>query len=270
MTSRSDVAPVPPRPGPAWSGYAQRSGPALALGIIVLIAWQSWVSLGEVPLSIMASPSQVVDALWVNRSLLVMHAVPTILHTLSGFLLSVVIGVAGAALIVHVPPLRSLLYPLAIVLQVTPKEAIAPLLILWLGAGDLPRLLLAFLIAFFPIFINALAGFQRVDEDLLRLVRLLRATPWQVFYRVRLPAAAPQILGGMKISITLAVIGVVVAELVAGRRGLGYLLLFSTGRRDMATSLAIMAMLVVVGLVLYALLLLAERRVIYWTGDAQR
>jgi NitT/TauT family transport system permease protein len=247
-----------------WSAYVQRAAPALTIGIIGLIGWQVWVSVSRVEVSIMASPAQVASTLWLSRQLLFEHAGPTVLHTIGGFLLSVVLGVGAAAVIVHLPIARSVLYPLAVALQVMPKEAIAPLLILWLGSGDLPRLLLAFLIAFFPIFVNALAGLQQVSDDLLRLVRLLRASQWQIFYQVRLPAAAPHIFSGMKISITLAVIGVVVAELVAGRRGLGYLLLFSAGRHDMASSLAVLAILAVVGLALYSLVLLAERLVVYW------
>jgi NitT/TauT family transport system permease protein len=247
-----------------WPASLSRPAPALTVGIIGLLVWQVWVSVSRVEVSILASPAQVAGTLWLSRQLLLEHAGPTILHTIGGFLLSVVLGVGAAAVIVHLPIARAVLYPLAVTMQVMPKEAIAPLLILWLGSGDLPRLLLAFLIAFFPIFVNALAGLQQVSDDLLRLVRLLRASSWQIFYQVRLPAAAPHIFSGMKISITLAVIGVVVAELVAGRRGLGYLLLFSAGRQDTAASLAVLTILAVVGLVLYGLVLIAERLVVYW------
>jgi NitT/TauT family transport system permease protein len=125
-------------------------------------------------------------------------------------------------------------------------------------------LLLAFLIAFFPMVINTVVGLRSVDRDVLRFTRSLSCSPSQLFFKIEAPWALPYLFAGMKISVTLAVIGVVVAELVAGRSGLGYLLLFASSKIDMAFTFAILLVLAALGFLLFGVITLAERRLIYW------
>ncbi|MFQ5913697.1 MAG: ABC transporter permease [Nitrospinota bacterium] len=196
--------------------------------------------------------------------LLAAHAWPTLSQTLLGFSLSVLGGIVLGWAIVKVRVLYDALYPLIVVLQVLPKESLAPLLILWLGAGSLSRLMLAFLTAFFPMVINTILGLRSLQPEMRRLARSLSCKWWQLFWKVEFPWSLPFVFAGMKISITLSVIGVVVAEIVAGRNGLGYLLLFASSRMNIAFSLAILLVLAILGLILFGVILFAEKRLIYW------
>ena len=148
--------------------------------------------------------------------------------------------------------------------QIVPKVAVAPLLVVWFGLGGTSRLLLAFLIAFFPMVINTATGLTSVDEDFVRMARAYMGSRWQIFTKIRLPHALPLIFGGMKISITLAVIGVVVAEFVAAQRGIGYLIVMANGLLDTPLMMAAITALSVMGLALYGVVAIVERAVIYW------
>jgi NitT/TauT family transport system permease protein len=155
-------------------------------------------------------------------------------------------------------------YPVIVVLQVIPKEALAPLLVLWFGAGTLSRIILAFLIAFFPMVINTALGVRGLDQNMRSYATSLLCSKWQFFSKVEFPSALSSIFAGMKISVTLSVIGVVVAEIVAGRDGLGYLLLFASSRLDMGFSLAILLVLALWGGALFAVIAWLETRVVRW------
>jgi NitT/TauT family transport system permease protein len=146
--------------------------------------------------------------------------------------LSVVGGVLVAVLITYSTIMRKGFYPVIIVSQVIPKISIAPLFIVWFGTGTMSGLLLAFLVAFFPMTINAAMGFQAVDEDIHRMARTFMGTRWQIFWKIRMPNALPYIFAGMKISITLAIIGVIVSEFVASQEGIGYLIKLAGGLLD--------------------------------------
>jgi NitT/TauT family transport system permease protein len=151
-----------------------------------------------------------------------------------------------------------------VVSQVIPKVSIAPLFIVWFGTGTMSCLLLAFLIAFFPMTINAAMGFQSVDEDIDKMARTFMGSRWQIFWKIRLPNALPYIFGGMKISITLAIIGVIVSEFVASQQGIGYLIKLAGGLLDTALMLGAITILSIAGLVLYGLIAAAEKRAVYW------
>ena len=160
-------------------------------------------------------------------------------------------------------------YPLIVVSQIVPKVAVAPLFIVWFGLGDLSRLLLAFLIAFFPIVINTTAGLTSVDDDIVRMARAYMGSRGQIFFKIRLPHALPLIFAGMKISITLAVIGVVVAEFVAAQRGIGYLIVMANGLLDTPLMMAAITVLSVMGLALYGAIAALERLVVYWQPQTE-
>jgi NitT/TauT family transport system permease protein len=165
--------------------------------------------------------------------------------------------------------LRRGFYPVIVVSQVIPKIAIAPLLVVWFGTGTMSCLLLAFLISFFPMTINAAMGFQSVDEDIQRMARTFMGTRWQIFWKVRMPNAMPYIFAGMKISITLAIIGVIVAEFVASQEGIGYLIKLAGGLLDTPLMLAAITVLSIAGLALYWLIAVAEGRAVYWQPPAE-
>ncbi|OLD64519.1 MAG: hypothetical protein AUI47_05545 [Acidobacteria bacterium 13_1_40CM_2_68_5] len=248
------------RPEVVWKRY----GSSIVFGLIVLFAWELGCRFFSVRPSLLPAPTAVARRFLEESDLLGQNVLPTLSQTVLGFLLSVVVGILCGWVIVKSEIMSDTLYPLIVIFQVLPKETLAPILMLWFGAGVLPRLLLAFLIAFFPMVINTVVGLRSVDRDMHRFTRSLSCSPWQLFFKVEVPWALPYLFAGMKISATLAVIGVVVAELVAGRSGLGYLLLFASSKLDMAFTFAILAVLAAIGLLLFGDIALAERKLIYW------
>jgi NitT/TauT family transport system permease protein len=185
-----------------------------------------------------------------------------------GFALSVVGGILVAVLITYSSILRRSFYPIIVVSQVVPKISIAPLFIVWFGTGTMSSLLLAFLIAFFPMTINSALGFQSIDEDIHRMARTFMGSRWQIFWKIRMPNALPYIFSGMKISITLAIIGVIVSEFVASQEGIGYLIKLAGGLLDTPLMMAAITVLSISGLALYGLIAVAEQRSVYWQSSS--
>jgi NitT/TauT family transport system permease protein len=237
---------------------------AIVLGVLLLVLWEAVARVFAFPLTILPPPSWIAWSLHARIDLLMEHAWLTFYETIVGFVISVAIGVAIGWIVSKSRILYDALYPLIAMLQVVPKEALAPLLVLWFGAGSLSRTILAFLIAFFPMVINTILGVRGIETNARRYATSLSCNPWQLFLKVELPWSLPAIFAGMKISVTLAVIGVVVAEIVAGRSGLGYLLLFASSRRDMGFSLAILAILALWGGTMFGAVALLERRAVFW------
>jgi NitT/TauT family transport system permease protein len=235
--------------------------------IVLVVVWEIACRTFQVPSYLVPAPSAIGAKLYEKRDLYLGHTWITLYETVAGFALAVVTGVIAAALIVVVPPMRDIIMPLLLIAQLVPKVAIAPILLIWFGYGLLPKTLIAFLVAFFPIVVNVASGLAAVERELLDLGRSLEATRWQIFWKFRMPTALPELFSGMKIAITLAVIGAVIGEFVGGNRGLGYLILVAN--QDLDTPLAFAALLIlsVVGIILYALIELAERLFIPWSAS---
>jgi NitT/TauT family transport system permease protein len=238
--------------------------PTIAVGVAFLALWEAATRGLALPQNLYPAPSHILWSLFARADLLMAHAWLTFYQTVAGFLLSVVIGITLGWAISKWRLLFDSLYPVIVVLQVMPKEALAPLLVLWFGAGTLSRMVLAFLIAFFPMVINTALGVRGLNPNMRSYATSLSCGKWQFFSKVELPSALTAIFAGMKISVTLSVIGVVVAEIVAGRDGLGYLLLFASSRLDMGFSLAILLVLALWGGALFAVVAWLEKRVIFW------
>jgi len=200
--------------------------------------------------------------------LLLSNLWPSLYMTVLGFALSVVGGVGFAILVTYSAVVRKAFYPIIVISQVVPKISIAPLFIVWFGTGAVSSLLLAFLIGFFPMTINAAAGFAAADEEILKMARAFMGSRWQIFRAIRLPNAMPYLFSGMKISITLAIIGVVVSEFVASQEGIGYLIKLAGGLLDTPLMMAAIVVLSITGLLLYAVIAWLERRVIYWQSHS--
>ena len=249
--------------------YASELGWPIGISLAMLALWEFAVRELGIRSIILPPPSEIAQAIIARHDLLLTHLWPSLYLTVLGFALSVVGGVLVAILITYSTIMRKGFYPVIIVSQVIPKIAIAPLFIVWFGTGTMSGLLLAFLVAFFPMTINAAMGFQTVDEDIHRMARTFMGTRWQIFWKIRMPNALPYIFGGMKISITLAVIGVVVAEFVAAQRGIGYLIVMANGLLDTPLMMAAIAALSAMGLVLYGVVAGLERLVVYWQVRAE-
>jgi NitT/TauT family transport system permease protein len=230
----------------------------LALALVVLAGWQIVVTAMKIPPVILPSPISIAQYIVSRFDILMTHAVPTMLESLAAFLLATLLGIALAVLITYSTLAREALYPNLVFFQLIPKIALAPLFIIWLGIGSQSRVAFSVFIAFFPIVIATAAGLTSVDKNMLRLCRSLTASEWQIFTSVRFPAAIPHIFSGLKIAVTLAIIGVIIGEFITAQAGLGYLIILATARADTEVSMAAIVVLCICGLLLYGLVALTE------------
>ncbi|MEO6350794.1 MAG: ABC transporter permease [Candidatus Limnocylindrales bacterium] len=237
---------------------------ALAFVVFVLI-WKAVVVVGGYPTFILPPPETVgarfVDA-WLNGTM-----TPHVMATLSeigwGLLIGASLAVVIGYLIARSPLAGRLLSPYLVAAQATPILALAPLLVLWLGTGLAPKVVICTLIVFFPVAVATMVGIRSVDGRLLELGRSLRATRWQVFRHLELPAAMPQILGGLRVGATLAVIGAIVGEWAGAPQGLGVLINLARGSLfDTPLLFATLVTVAAIGVALYSLVVLAERLLI--------
>ena len=247
-----------------WRGLMDELGWPIGISVGLLVLWEVAVRALRIRSIILPPPSEIIETIISRWDLLLAHLWPSLYLTVLGFVLSVIGGVLVAILITYSSIMRKGIYPVIVVSQVIPKVSIAPLFIVWFGTGTMSSLLLAFLVAFFPMTINAAMGFQAIDEDIHRMARTFMGSRWQSFWKIRMPNALPYIFGGMKISITLAIIGVIVSEFVASQQGIGYIIKLAGGLLDTPLMMAAIAVLSITGLALYGIIAAAERRAVYW------
>lgn len=213
-----------------------RSGllPPLLAFILFIAGWQFILQLLGTPVFLLPKPTDVFAAVLDNGADLWHAALTTALESVLGFVLSLVIGVAGAILLASSRIIERSVYPYAIVLQTIPIVAIVPIIVIWLGPGFNAIVTIAFLIGFFPMLSNTLIGLHSTEQNLKNLFYLYNASGWQRMWKLRIPAALPYIVGGMKISCTLSVIGAIVGEYIAGiggsNGGLGFSITFAAMR----------------------------------------
>jgi NitT/TauT family transport system permease protein len=241
----------------------KRKLPAWLLPVVTLalciLAWEGAVRFFNVPVYILPRPSAILHAAVAQHAYLFKHAVATSWAILLGFAYAFVVGIPIAALMVYSESFSKAIYPVLITAQVLPKVALAPLFIVWFGFGLLPKVVMTFLIAFFPIVIDTLAGLSAVRPESLMLLRSMGASRWQSFWKVRLPMALPHIFSGLKIGVTFAVVGAIVAEFVASDSGLGFVLVDARANLDMVLVFAAITWLIALGFVFYFAVELAER-----------
>lgn len=236
-----------------------RGMPALVLGLIVLGLWEGAVQLFHIPVFLLPAPSAVWAAFAAGWPDLMRSAWVTLSVTLQAFVLATLGGVGLAVLFTRSRWAAAALFPYAVILQVTPVVAIAPLVIIWVGYDrvELAQLILAWIVAFFPVLGNSVMGLRSSEPGLRDMMRLYGASSWQMLWRLELPSALPFILSGMRISGGLALIGAVVAEFVAGSgtaSGLAWRIVEAGNRLNTARMFAALALLSVLGIVLFGLL----------------
>jgi NitT/TauT family transport system permease protein len=236
---------------------------SLAGGILI---WQLAVSLLGLPAFILPGPGLV----WrrflqsLGDGQLVRHFLTTLSQVLAGLLIGGFSATSLGYLLSKSSTLEKLLSPYLVASQSIPIVAIAPLLIIWFGPGIFSKVLICSLIVFFPILINTVVGLREVPKDLRDLMRTLKASPFQMFWKLEVPAALPIYLGGLRVGATLSVIGAVVGELVGSDRGLGFLINIGRGQYDTALVFVAVLTLIVMAMTLYGLVLLIERRLLSW------
>jgi NitT/TauT family transport system permease protein len=260
------------RQTPAWL----RLGVPILLGLLFLALWEAAVRLLEVPKFVLPPPSMIAAALIDDRATLFASLWVTLRLTLAAFLLALAFGLAFAILFAQSRILEMSLFPYAVVLQVTPIVSIAPLVLIWVGLDHLERalLILATIVAFFPILSNTTLGLKSTDHNLKELFELYGASRWQRFRLLELPSAIPYLLGGMKISGGLALIGAVVAEFVAGSgtgTGLAWRIVEAGNRLNIPRMFAALFLLSLLGILLFFSLAWLERRLLgHWHASAVR
>jgi NitT/TauT family transport system permease protein len=232
--------------------------------IMIVVAWDLAIRLFHIPAYQVPAPGDVVKVLWTDWPELLSQTWPTTYATIVGFLLSALFGIPVAMLIAGSRTVESYVYPLLVFSQSIPKVAIAPLFVVWFGFGIVPKIIAAFLLGFFPVVVSAVQGFKSVDPDMVDLARAMKGSRISVFCAVNLPHALPAIFSGLKVSVTLAVVGAVVGEFVGSNSGIGYVLQRSIGTFDLPTMFAALVILALLGVVLFWIVDRIERFAIPW------
>jgi NitT/TauT family transport system permease protein len=234
---------------------------------IVLIALWEWAcrGLGVTP-NLLPSPSAVGLELVGNFTTLLRHTWVTAIELVVGFAIATVIGIALAILVDRSKMLSSVIRPYIIALQAMPKVALAPFFVIWFGFGITSKVAMAAIITFFPIFVSAVAGFAAMSPRMIDLMTVLRATPSQIMWKAKVPAALPYIFAGLEIGILLALTGAIVGEFVSATAGLGYLIAIYNSQLHTAAAFAALVMLVLLGVISYGMVLAVKRRVVFWLG----
>ncbi len=199
-----------------------------------------------------------------ERSLIVQHTLITLFETALGFSLAIVLAIPISIMIVSWKPAEKTLLPLIVFLQTVPKVAIAPLFIIWFGFGYFPKVLISFLLAYFPIVIEMTTGLRDVSLTTLDLARSMSASSLQTFVKIRIPHSLPYMFSGLKLGSLLALVGAVVGEFMGSMKGLGYLVLYANDRMDTTLCFAVLVVLLLLGKALFSLVEWIERHAISW------
>jgi NitT/TauT family transport system permease protein len=227
--------------------------------VLLLGLWELVINAVNVPDYVIPPPSQIVGEMIKQLPLLWGHTLITTSEVAIGFVLSVLVGVPLAVLIVYSPFFEHTIYPLLVSSQTVPKVAVAPIFLFWFGFGLTPKVLVAFLIAFFPVVIATVVGLRSVEPEMIHLARSMGASPLLTFTKIRLPHALPSLFGGLKVAITLAVVGAVVGEFVGSDKGLGYVVVLANGALNTKLLFAAITFLSLLGVVLFFLVEVVER-----------
>lgn len=269
MTAIHDASSVSlPRPiiGDAAWRLGRTVGLPLGFAILSVVAWELLCRIARISPELLPTPSAVWEVLVGNPAILIEQAMPTTIELIASFAIATAVGVLLAIAITFSAAVREALYPNIVMFQVIPKIALAPLFIVWLGIGGRSIITVGVFIAFFPIVVSTATGLVSAKPDVLQLCRSLTASEWQMFRLARFPYAMPHLFAGMKVGVTMAMIGVVVGEFITAQAGLGYIIMFASSAGETATVLAAIVVLCGIGLVLYGLVGLGELLVARWYG----
>jgi NitT/TauT family transport system permease protein len=242
-------------------------GYSIGTVIAILIFWEIFVVSTGIKTYLLPSPVQVIDVMIAKSGLLFQYSLVTGYEIILGYLLSLLIGIPLGVLIYYSRLLERIIYPFLVASQTVPKVAVAPLLVLWLGFGVWPKIVVAFLISFFPIVIDTVVGLKNTQLEMIYLVKSMGASRMQTFFKISLPNALPNIFGAMKVASTLAVVGAVIGEFVAADKGLGYLLIVANGYLDTTTMFAGIVALSLLGIIFFFIIEFLERVLVPWRRE---
>ena len=267
MTAQPDsitAAVTAPSPGAAVGAWLRQRMGALLVGAAILLLWEVSVRVLGIKEYLLPPPSRIWLEFNKRAGVVMSGAGVTTLEILGGYLLAVVVSIPFALAVTYSRFMRNAVYPVVVFLQIVPKIAVAPLFIIWFGFGYTPKLLIVFLLSFFPIVVSSIAGFKAVDPEIADFARTTGASGWKLFAKIRLPQALPDIFTGLKVGAALSATAAVVAEFVAADSGLGYLLLQYNGQLETPMVFAIVVLLSLIGLAVYYVVEIIERIAIPW------
>jgi NitT/TauT family transport system permease protein len=238
----------------------------LAILALFFIMWELGVfnQLLDIPLFVLPKPSQIFTYMANKGSLFLNHTSTTFFESLAAFVIGSAFGMVLGIAIFQIKLLRETIYPLLIMFNSVPKSAMAPLLIIWFGVGQIPAIALGALIAFFPVLVNTILGCGATPSELMDLAHSLKASGWLIFYKIRLPNALPYISPGIRIAATTSLVGVVVSEIVASDAGLGYLIVIAQSQMVMSLMFGGIILLLIMGLSFFSMAVLLDRFLIPW------
>jgi NitT/TauT family transport system permease protein len=273
----STTAPTAPTvllaPGPSHE-VARRRVRRIAVNllviVVVLVVWEAFVRVSGVGKLLLPAPSSVAVEATEFTGLLLSSSLITLAEAVIGFLIAVVVGITLALVITYSTTAGGAIMNSLVAVNATPKVAVAPILIIWLGLGIESKIALAFLLSFFPIVVNGVRGFNDVPHDLLNLYRLMHATTWQVFRKVRLPSALPAIFDGFKIALPVAMVGAVAGEFVAARSGLGFQIVLAYANFNSALVFAAVILIALEATLLFQVLVFVEEKLLFWRPSKQK
>ena len=239
--------------------------PAAAIIVLVLCAWELIVRLRDIASWLLPAPSAIAYALYESNGVLAGHTLVTLEEILIGFALALLAGVLLASALVLSKTLEKTLYPFLIASQTVPIIVIAPMLLVWVGYGLTPKIIVVALISFFPIVVNTTDGMKSVDRDVENLLRTMGANRWQIFTKVQIPISLPYLFSGLRVAVAASVIGAVIGEWVGSSEGLGYLMIRSKPQFQTELVFASIVILSVMGILLFSLIGVLEKLVIPWS-----
>ena len=244
--------------------FSKQSMPSFLSVFGVIVIWQLSVMLFKIPNYVLPSPIESITSLFIYWPDISKNLFTTLYEVSIGFLASVVISIPLATLISYSKTFEKTIYPFMVLIQLIPKVAIAPLFTIWFGFGITPKILMVFLLSFFPLLIDAIVGLKSLNGRLVYLAHTMSDSEWKFFWKIKLPNALPQIFAGLKVSIAFATVGAIVAEFLGSDSGLGHLLLRANGDYNTRLLFAILIVLSVMGIMFFKIIEFIEKKAIPW------
>lgn len=236
----------------------------------LILAWEAVVRVASVPVYLLPAPSSIVERLVSRWALFATNGWTTLLEALAGFTLGGFVAFLLATVMAHSRLAERVLYPLALLVKVTPIVAVAPLFVIWFGFGPLPKIIIAALITFFPMLVNALAGLRSANPEALDFLRSVGASTVEIFLTVLAPGSLPYLFAAARVAVPLSLIGAVVGEWWGASEGLGRIIFLANTNLDMPTLFAAVVVLTLLGIALTSLLAVTERWALRWHESVRR
>lgn len=247
----------------------KKNYPAVLMIISAILIWEGYVAISQIEKYILPPPSQIIIAFLEQWDIIFQHTKVTIYEALMGYFVALLVSIILAVIIDNNRFFKQGFYPILVASQTVPIIAIGPLITAWFGFGILPKVLVVALVAFFPIVINMIDGFNSTDKDLINLLKTMKATKWQIFFKVKIPSALPNTFSGLRIAATYSVMGAVIGEWLGASKGLGIYIRNASNSYLIAQVFAAIIVIVGISILFYSALLLAERLIIPWNRESE-